>query len=205
MTDLTVQTSIPSSTNVSLGVVQVGANLTVDSNGVLSAPDPTPEYILQPATTSSLGGIIVGSGLAVDSSGTLSVDVDAGKVEMYSYLPTLPTASNQTQDIYLSANTGMHVIKAVYPVNFQWSGSVINVHIPGSMADGETLEFYVDVSPVPRPGYSPTQPIAFTVNVLATGSIPMISGYSGKVSSVTINPYAVFRWSDALGSLVTLV
>lgn len=53
-----------------LGGIKVGTNLSIDSNGVLSASGGS--YTLPEATTTTLGGIIVGMNLSIDNSGVLS-------------------------------------------------------------------------------------------------------------------------------------
>lgn len=62
--------STPLATTTSPGVVQVGNNLTVDSNGVLSGAAP---YTLPVATTTVLGGVKQGTGVTIAGDGTLSV------------------------------------------------------------------------------------------------------------------------------------
>lgn len=64
-----------------LGGIRVGANLSIDGSGILSAAAP---YTLPVAGAGTLGGVKVGSGLAVAGDGTLSTT--------YSY--TLPTATS---------------------------------------------------------------------------------------------------------------
>lgn len=64
--------TVPVATTTSLGCVIVGAGLTVDSSGVLSAPNLVP-YILPKASSTSLGGVKVGSGLDMDIDGVVSV------------------------------------------------------------------------------------------------------------------------------------
>ena len=60
---------LPKASASTLGGIRVGANLSIDVAGILSAPDP---YTLPVATDALLGGIRVGSGLSVDGSGVLS-------------------------------------------------------------------------------------------------------------------------------------
>ena len=61
--------TLPNASATVLGGIKVGDNLTIDSNGVLSAQD---SYELPKATATVLGGVKVGSNLAVTSDGTLS-------------------------------------------------------------------------------------------------------------------------------------
>lgn len=57
-----------------LGGVKVGNNLTIDANGALSAPAPSPAYTLPNASAETLGGVKVGSGLSIDDNGVLSAN-----------------------------------------------------------------------------------------------------------------------------------
>jgi len=65
------QLSIATSTVV--GVVKIGANITLDATGSISVAAP---YTLPAATTASLGGVIVGSGLSV-AGGTISANLQS--------------------------------------------------------------------------------------------------------------------------------
>lgn len=62
------QYTLPTASTSTLGGVKVGANLSIDQNGVLSAT----AVPLSAATTSTLGGVRVGAGLAIDGNGVLS-------------------------------------------------------------------------------------------------------------------------------------
>lgn len=57
---------LPLATAVDAGVVKIGANISVDGDGVIN---------IEPATTSALGGVIAGTGIEVDSDGVISVGV----------------------------------------------------------------------------------------------------------------------------------
>jgi carbonic anhydrase/acetyltransferase-like protein (isoleucine patch superfamily) len=63
---------LPVASATVLGGIKVGANLSIDVNGVLSAGN---SYVLPIATASVLGGVKVGSGLSVDGTGLLSANV----------------------------------------------------------------------------------------------------------------------------------
>lgn len=86
-------------TATALGLVKVGANLTVAADGTLSGPAPGgSSYTLPAATAAALGGVKAGSGLSVAGDGTLSataasitpprIIADPGPV------PALPVDSN---------------------------------------------------------------------------------------------------------------
>lgn len=62
--------TLPVASGTVLGGIKIGDNLTIDSNGKLSAVQGT--YTLPKASSSTLGGIKVGSNLSVTSAGVLS-------------------------------------------------------------------------------------------------------------------------------------
>ncbi len=70
--------SLPVATNNSLGVVQVGANLSITAGGVLSAPAPAAAYQLPTASATILGGVKVGNNLTIDPDGTLNAPAPGG-------------------------------------------------------------------------------------------------------------------------------
>jgi hypothetical protein len=55
--------------------VKIGANLSIDANGVLSAPAPGTNYTLPTASATVLGGIKIGNGLSIDASGVVSASL----------------------------------------------------------------------------------------------------------------------------------
>jgi hypothetical protein len=61
--------TLPIASSSTLGGVRIGAGISIDGSGIISA---SAGYTLPAATTSTLGGVIVGTGLGV-SSGTVSV------------------------------------------------------------------------------------------------------------------------------------
>lgn len=70
-TDLTGTTyTLPAANATALGGVKVGSGLSINGDGVLSAPYA---YTLPNANATTLGGIKVGSGLSIDNNGILSV------------------------------------------------------------------------------------------------------------------------------------
>ncbi len=62
--------TLPTAASGTLGGIKVGANLSIDGNGVLSANAGA--YTLPTAASGTLGGIKVGSGLSIDGSGVLT-------------------------------------------------------------------------------------------------------------------------------------
>ena len=67
-----IEYDLPVATSSTLGGVKVGANLSIDENGVLSA-QASPE--LEIASSTVLGGIKVGSNLTIDANGKLSAKI----------------------------------------------------------------------------------------------------------------------------------
>lgn len=67
--------TLPTASGSVLGGIKVGANLSIDVNGVLSAN--TGSYTLPTATATVLGGIKIGSGLTIDGNGVVSASVAA--------------------------------------------------------------------------------------------------------------------------------
>ena len=60
-------------TSTTLGGIKVGAGLSIDGTGVLSAT--AQPYVLPKATNTQVGGVRVGSGISVDPDGIISVSV----------------------------------------------------------------------------------------------------------------------------------
>ena len=74
--------TLPTASDTVIGGVRVGANLSIDANGILSTHTP---YTLPTASSSVIGGIKVGNNLSIDANGILTTPAS---------IPyTLPTAS----------------------------------------------------------------------------------------------------------------
>jgi hypothetical protein len=179
---------IPLATTESLGVVSVGANLSIDENGVLSAEAPTPPYALPPATTSTLGGVIVpaGSGLNVDASGNLSVVMQTGDVfPTVQYTPTQPTGNGQTFPITIESVGTFNVIGQTPEGHFAYSVTY-DVQFPNATEDGQSFE----VIAMPNPNYEPTYTTA------------LVWGGSTYPAVATLSEGTVykFRWSAPLAT-----
>jgi hypothetical protein len=86
--------TLPTATGSVLGGVKVGANLSIDANGVLSANAGA--YTLPKASDTILGGIKIGSGLTIDANGVVSAAVEGS-------LPVITDLSGTTS--VLSAQT----------------------------------------------------------------------------------------------------
>ena len=62
---------LPTASASTLGGVKIGDNITISESGAISAPAPTPAYVLPTASADTLGGVKVGSGLSI-ADGVLS-------------------------------------------------------------------------------------------------------------------------------------
>ena len=82
--------TLPTASGSVLGGIKVGANLSIDVNGVLSAN--TGSYTLPTATATVLGGIKIGSGLTIDGNGVVSASVAAS-------VPTIQELSGTTASL----------------------------------------------------------------------------------------------------------
>jgi hypothetical protein len=65
---------VPIATSSQLGIVKIGARLSITGDGTLSADDQSNPYTLPTASTSTLGGVKIGSGIVIDGSGVISVN-----------------------------------------------------------------------------------------------------------------------------------
>lgn len=81
---------LPTASGSVLGGIKVGANLSIDVNGVLSAN--AGNYTLPTATPTTLGGIKIGSGLTIDGNGVVSASVAAS-------VPTIQQLSGTTASL----------------------------------------------------------------------------------------------------------
>lgn len=102
---------LPPATASTLGGIKVGSNLSVTSDGTLSATGGGSSYELPIASDSTLGGVKVGSNLSIDSeTGVLSAD---------SY--SLPTASASTLG-GVKVGNGLSIADGVLSVSSTPSG-----------------------------------------------------------------------------------
>jgi hypothetical protein len=102
---------LPPATASTLGGIKVGSNLSITSDGTLSATGGGSGYELPIASDSTLGGVKVGSNLSIDSeTGVLSAD---------SY--SLPTASASTLG-GVKVGSGLSIADGVLSVSSTPSG-----------------------------------------------------------------------------------
>ena len=92
--------TLPTASSLVLGGVKVGANLTIDAQGVLNAN--TGSYNLPAATANALGGIKIGSGLTIDGNGV--VTAAAG-----SSVPTIQELSGTTASLAADVTAELNI------------------------------------------------------------------------------------------------
>ncbi len=95
--------TLPTASSSTLGGVKVGSNLSIDSNGVLSAD--AQQYILPTASTSTLGGVkIDGSTITIDQNGVISSSGGGGTIE-YATSEQIIALFNDGTDVYLNGDS----------------------------------------------------------------------------------------------------
>lgn len=115
--------TLPTASSSTLGGIKVGANLSVDSNGVLSANQGT--YTLPTASASTLGGVKVGTNLSINASGVLSA-TDTKYDPATSSANGLMSSSDKTKlDGFGAANT--YALKTEITGMYKYKGSVATV------------------------------------------------------------------------------
>ena len=92
--------TLPIASPTVLGGFKVGANLSIDANGVLSAN--TGSYTLPTASASTLGGIKIGSGLTIDGNGV--VNATGG-----STVPSIQDLSGTTASLTADATAELNI------------------------------------------------------------------------------------------------
>lgn len=131
--------TLPKASDSTLGGVKVGSNLSIDSNGVLSAD--AQQYTLPTASTSTLGGVkIDGSTITIDQNGVISSSGGG------SY--TLPTASTSTlggvkidgTTITIDQNGVISSVGGGSTIEYATSGEIIDLFNDGTdvYLDGES-------------------------------------------------------------------
>jgi hypothetical protein len=100
ITPVTEQYTLPPATNSTLGGIIVGNNLTIDTDGVLSANSGG--YTLPIASSQTLGGIKVGNNLSIDPiTGVLSATGGGGGVTVDDHIDG--TSENPVQNKVIKA------------------------------------------------------------------------------------------------------
>ena len=122
-------------TNATLGGVKVGANLTVDANGVLAATAAA--YTLPVATNGTLGGVKVGANLTIDANGVLNgqsslwgsitgapniTTGNCGTINIYGGVATSGVQANISLSTFFQVSTGSNLVFAGENANLVFGG-----------------------------------------------------------------------------------
>ena len=121
--------SVPAATSTTLGVVKQGTNITIASDGTISAKDTV--YTLPAATSSTLGGVKTGTNIT-NNSGTISVATANGTT-----LGVVKQGTNTT-----ISNGAVNVANATATVAGVSKLGVIPVAVDGSKTG--TAEIWVE-------------------------------------------------------------
>jgi hypothetical protein len=116
--------TLPTATASVLGGVKIGAGISIDGAGVISASSG---YTLPIASASVLGGIKIGSGLSIDGSGVVSA---AGTY-------TLPNATTTTLGGVI-VGTGIDVASGTVSVSYGTSGTTACVGNDSRLSNART-------------------------------------------------------------------
>ena len=151
---------VPVATNDTLGIVRAGENITIDSNGYLSAILPE-TYKLPIATLSKLGGVIPdGQSIEVTSRGVIKVPyatentygiikpdnvstvVENGIISAIQSVYELPIASNEVLGGVKIDNTSITINEeGIISANFDYAIPIAtNEKLGGVMPDNETIK-----------------------------------------------------------------
>lgn len=104
--------TLPTASSSVLGGVKVGANLSIDVNGVLNANPGS--YSLPTASGSTLGGIKIGSGLSIDGNGVVNATV-ASSVQTIQELSgtTASLSTNTTAELNITGYKAYSLFKII--------------------------------------------------------------------------------------------
>lgn len=115
--------SLPVATNNSLGVVQIGGNLSITPQGVLSANS----YSLPIASGTVLGGIKVGNNLTIDPDGTLNANASSGGT-LYAFSSGIITNEGQHTITYPAGWTGGTPDKIIVSTRYPAGDAISTVY-----------------------------------------------------------------------------
>ena len=188
--------SLPIATDISLGVVQVGANLSITPQGLLSVDLATSLPI---ATTNSLGVVQAGANLSITPQGLLSVD-------LATLLPSLPIATtNSLGVVQVGANlsiTAGGVLSAPTPAAAPGAVSVFAKAF--IQIASNTVSNYTNIA-----GSTHTAN-EFTVTFTTGGGVnhalknvqvtPRVSSISGPFSQYSVQ----YKWNSATVLVVSI-
>jgi hypothetical protein len=119
--------SLPVATNNSLGVVQIGGNLSITAGGVLSAPAPAAAYQLPTASETILGGVKVGNNLTIDPDGTLNANASSGGT-LYAFSSGIITDEGQHTITYPAGWTGGTPDKIIVSTRYPAGDAISTVY-----------------------------------------------------------------------------
>ena len=102
--------SLPIATAETLGGIKIGANLSIDANGILSANPGS--YNLPIASAGTLGGIKIGSGLTIDGNGVLTATGSSSVPQIQDLTSTTNSlAVNQTSELNITGYKAYSLFK----------------------------------------------------------------------------------------------
>ena len=138
---------LPVASASTLGGVKVGARMSIDSNGVLSADDQSSSYKLPVASASTLGGVkeLPGGLLVINSDGSMNIKRNQKQFP-----------NSTTLELYIAEDSGLEV------PNTAQGGLRIKQSIPYTTLSGTS----VSISPAFKP-YKLNATAATTLNVSA--------------------------------------
>jgi hypothetical protein len=136
--------TLPTASASVLGGIKVGANLSIDGNGVLSAGN---SYVLPTASATILGGIKVGTNLSIDANGVLSsTDTNTTYANFTRTVSGLvPNPGGSTTNRYLRED-GTWVVPPDTDTDtvYVHPTTAGNKHIPAGGAAGQILRWSAD-------------------------------------------------------------
>ena len=112
--------TLPIASNTRLGGVKIGANLSIDSNGILSATANS--YSLPIASNTRLGGIKVGNNLTIDSNGVLSAVINNN-------------GNTNTLDNYSGATLNDKMVAMFNDINTNHKNTPMIITLPGGVIE----------------------------------------------------------------------
>ena len=115
-----VSNTLPIASSTTLGGVKIGANLSIDSNGILSTTANS--YSLPIASNTRLGGIKVGNNLTIDSNGVLSAVINNN-------------GNTNTLDNYSGATLNDKMVAMFNDINTNHKNTPMIITLPGGVIE----------------------------------------------------------------------
>ena len=195
--------AIPVATGSTVGGIKLGDNLSITSDGVLSAVVPS-AYTLPKATTSTLGGIIIGTNLSVDINGVLNASTISGSgvalpTDAAGYLinngsgglnwTNLPNASTTVAGI-VKVGTGLSVTNGVLNASASGGGTTLPAQTDGFLKSSSGVLTWTAVSTVATSGrYADLSGAPVLSTVATTGSYNDLSSKPPLSTVATTGSY----------------